>query len=334
MKDKPSLAGGDSLPAALFLALLVVIVVAFQSLNPAFLSMNNVYAMLNKISMISIAAVGLTFVIIAGKCDMSFHLNACCCGMFMAFLIADHRIPAPVTVALGLLLGGLWGWFTGFAVSRFKFPDVITSIAVGSIGFGAAYFFHDGAYIYLLGENDLIMTSTRIAGAPLPIFIMLIVVVSSYLVLEKTAIGRKFYAVGANMKASYLSGVNVGAFIAAAFVICGAFASLTAMLLTSEQGYGNVSVTQAILMQCFCATYMGWSIFKKPCVHGTFLGAVFISVISIGFASINISYYWSNFVISVLLVIALFISKSRVRIRTEDAPRIGSVPANSKGAEV
>ncbi|MDR1581125.1 MAG: hypothetical protein LBS35_12270, partial [Synergistaceae bacterium] len=136
------------------------------------------------------------------------------------------------------------------------------------------------------------------------------------------------------MKSAYLSGVNVGGYIAAAFVISGAFASLTAMLLTSEQGYGNVSVTQAILMQCFCATYMGWSIFKKPCVHGTFLGTVFIAIISIGFASINISYYWSNFVISVLLVVALFISKSRVRIRAEDTPRVNAVPGNSKGAEV
>jgi ribose/xylose/arabinose/galactoside ABC-type transport system permease subunit len=276
--------------------------------------------MLNKISMISIAAVGLTFVIIVGRCDMSFHLNACCCGMFMAFLIADYRVPVLATVFLGILLGGLWGWFSGFAVSRFKFPDVITSIAVGSIGFGAAYFFHDGAYIYLLGERDLMLTSTQIFGAPLPVFIMLFIVVKSYLILEKTAIGRKFYATGVNMKAAYLSGVNVGFFIIAAYVVCGAFAALTAMMLTSEQGYGNVSVTQAILMQCFCATYMGWSIFKRPCVHGTFLGAVFIAIISLGFASINISYYWSNFVISMLLIVSLFISKSRVKVKALDSP--------------
>ena len=81
------------------------------------------------------------------------------------------------------------------------------------------------------------------------------------------------------------------------------------MIMTARQGYGNVKITMSILMPCFTAVYIGMSVFKRPCVTGTFLGALLVTVISTGFTSINIPFYWSNLVTGFVLIAAIMLSK-------------------------
>jgi len=73
----------------------------------------------------------------------------------------------------------------------------------------------------------------------------------------------------------------------------------------------------SILTPCFTAVYIGKSVFKKPCIIGTFLGALLVTVISTGFTSINIPFYWSNLVTGIVLIIAILLSgagqKTKVR---------------------
>ena len=57
-----------------------------------------------------------------------------------------------------------------------------------------------------------------------------------------------------------------------AYVICGTLAALAATIMTAKQGYGNVKIGMNLLMPCFTAVYIGMSVFKRPCVIGTFLG--------------------------------------------------------------
>ena len=161
------------------------------------------------------------------------------------------------------------------------------------------------------------LSEMRIAGIPLPVYIMVVIVVASYFLLERSKFGRGFYAVGATEKTAYLSGVNVNLILISAFIICGVLAAIAAMIMTARQGYGNVKITMSILTPCFTAVYIGKSVFKKPCVIGTFLGALLVTVISTGFTSINIPFYWSNLVTGIVLIIAILLSgagqKTKVR---------------------
>ena len=318
MKKIKQLFTPERLPVVLFALLFVAVLITFQALQPAFLSLTNLINIAKSVSTTVIAAVGLTFVITTNRSDISFYMAACFSGELMAWLVSQHWHPILAIIA-GTISGMIWGAISGVAVGRFKLPDIITTIAIGSIGFGMAYIFSDGAFIMenFIEAKAHYLSEMRIAGIPLPVYIMVVIVVLSYFLLERSKFGRGFYAVGATEKTAYLSGVNVNAILISAYVICGVLAAIAAMIMTARQGYGNVKITMSILTPCFTAVYIGKSVFKKPCVIGTFLGALLVTVISTGFTSINIPFYWSNLVTGIVLIVAILLSgagnKTKVR---------------------
>ena len=241
MKKLKQLLTPERLPVVLFALLFVAVLITFQALQPAFLSLTNLINIAKSVSTTVIAAVGLTFVITTNRSDISFYMAACFSAELMAWLVSKHWHPVMAILA-GTVSGLLWG--------------AISGVAVG------------------------------IAGIPLPVYIMAVIVVLSYFLLERSKFGRGFYAVGATERTAYLSGINVNLVLISAYVICGVLAAIAAMIMTARQGYGNVKITMSILTPCFTAVYIGKSVFKRPCVIGTFLGALLVTVISTGLTGI------------------------------------------------
>ena len=168
------------LPVVLFALLFIAVLVTFQLLQPSFLSLENIINIAKSVSTTVIAAVGLTFVITISRSDISFYMTACFSGVFMAWLVSKGWHPALAVVA-GLASGLAWGGISGVAVGRFKLPDIITTIAIGSIGFGMGYIFSDGAFIMenFIESQAHYLSELRILDVPLPVYIMLVVVVLS-----------------------------------------------------------------------------------------------------------------------------------------------------------
>lgn len=310
----------DSLPIIVFVLMFIVIIAIFRILQPGFLQMSSIYSILRKIASISLAATGLTFIIIIGKFDMSFHLVGCFTGVCFCFLMVKMGIPPFIAAILTVVFGSLWGAVTGLLVSKLKFPDIITSIAVGSIAYGAGYLFSNAAYIYLHEDFEKAIAYKNIFTVPLPIWIMIIILIICYWLMEKTEIGRKFYAVGANPKAAYLSGINVNRITLIAFMLGGALVAFTGMFMNAEQGFASVTTTQSILPQGFSAVFIGWAIFKKPCIHGTLFGAALSVVITLGMAQLNLPYFWGNLATACILVVALLISIIKYNDRSAMIP--------------
>lgn len=306
----------EFIPVIVFSLLLISIIIAFRIMMPGFLQSTSVYSILRKIASISLAAAGLTFIIVIGKVDMSFNLIGCSTGIAFCWLMVNLGIHPFAAVLLTLLYGGLWGFITGVLVSKLKYPDIITSIAMGSIAYGFGYLFSNAAYIYLHNEFEKAIAYERIMTVPLPIWIMIIVLGICYWIMEKTEIGRKFYSVGANPKAAYLSGINVSAIVITAFVLGGVLVSFTGMFMNAEQGFGAVNTTLSILPQCYSAVFIGWAIFKRPCIHGTIFGASLTSIITLGMAQMSLPYYWGNMVNAMILVTALMISLIKFKDRS------------------
>ncbi len=300
----------DKLPVVLFAILFIAVITTFQILQPQFLSSANIINIAQSVSTTVIAAIGLTFVISINRSDISFYMTCCFCGVLMAWLVSIGWHPVPAII-VGVLMGSVWGFISGFAVGQLKLPDIITTIAIGSIAFGLGYIFSDGAFIMtnFIEYKTHYLSQYVLFGIPLPVYIMIVVILIAYYVLERSKLGRAFYAVGATEKAAYLSGINVNKIIIIAYMICGTLAALAAMIMTAKQGYGNVKIGMNLLMPCFTAVYIGMSVFKRPCVIGTFLGALLVTCISTGFTSINITYFWSNLVTGIVLIVAIMLSK-------------------------
>ncbi|MCG8482201.1 MAG: ABC transporter permease [Clostridia bacterium] len=296
-----------------FMVLFLIVVIVFQSLNQSFLTPASIINMLKTVSATAIAGLGLTFVIIISHSDISFYMSCCFSAMLMAWLIQQGF--HPVIAILGGLIGGIfWGLISGIAIGKFKLPDIISTIAIGSIAFGAAYIFSDGTFIYdnFMESGIRNLSEFNILGMPLPIYIMLGLYLMAYIILEKSKLGRDFYAVGANKKSAFFSGINVNRIIIAAFIVSSVLAAVSAMISTAAQGNGNVKIGLNLLMPAFTSIYIGWSVFRRPCVIGTFLGALFTTMMTNGFIIINIPFYYGDLVIALVLLFAILISKIEI----------------------
>lgn len=305
---------------AAFFVLFAVICLTFQAFKPSFLSPDSVVTMLKTGARTAIAALGLTFVIVVNHSDISFYMSCCFSSMLMAWLIAKGVHPVPAVLA-GLVAGVIWGAFSGLAVGKFKLPDIISTIAIGSIAFGGAYIFSDGAFIYdnFHTSGIIALSEGRILGVNTSVWIMIVLYVIAYIVLERSRWGRQFYATGSNKKAAFFSGIKVNRIITIAFIISGTLAALAAIIADAAQGQGNVKIGLNLLMPCFSAIYIGWSVFRKPCVIGTFFGALLATVITSGFTVLSIPYYWSDLTMALVLILAIGMSK--VEFKAKDTGR-------------
>ncbi len=310
----------DSKSIITFLFLLVLVFVAFGFLHKQFLSTRNLSNLLKHAAVNSLFALGALFVVVVGHFDLSFHLVCSLGGMTTSYLIANEVAVIPSILA-GLLVGGIFGLGNGLAVGRLRLPDMVTTIATGAIAWGFAWIYSDGAYIWKNATTSgiLLINDALVLQIPLPVILMLALYVLSYLVLHLSRYGRCFYSTGENRTAAIFSGLNVRAYVTAAFIICAALASLGAIIGNASQGSGSVRVGMVYLLPAYATIFLGSAVFRKPTVHGTFLAALFISIMLNGFTLMAVPYYYSDFIIGLVLLVALGLSSDMVlkrRVRT------------------
>jgi ribose/xylose/arabinose/galactoside ABC-type transport system permease subunit len=297
-----------------FFTLFAAVCLVFQFFNHTFLLPNSIVTMLKTGAINAVAALGLTYVVIVSHSDMAFYQTSCFSAMTMAFCISLGANPFLAVLA-GVAAGVIWGLVPGLAIGKWKLPDMISTIAIGSIGFGAGYIFSDGAIIYTNFHTSGIinLSEYRFLGIPISVWVMLALYVLSWFVLDRSRIGRAYYATGSNKKAAFFSGVNVNRTVIAAFMVSGGMAALAAIIYSAAQGQGLVKIGLNFLMPCFSAIYIGWSVFRRPCVIGTFFGVLLSTVITTGFTIMSIPFWWSDMTLAFVLLLAIGLSKIEIK---------------------
>jgi ribose/xylose/arabinose/galactoside ABC-type transport system permease subunit len=278
-------------------------------MTDGFFTLKNIAGIFKHVAIIAIAALGVTFVVVVGHTDISFYMIACFGAMLMSWTIS-LGLPGFPALLIGLLGGLVFGIASGAAVGIAKLPDIIITIAIGTIAFGCAYLFSDGSKIYQNFRQSGIsfLNDGSIIGIPSPIFIMVVLYFIGFFVLELTTVGTFFYAMGSNKIAAYYSGINVPKFVMSAFIICVLLGTLAGEINTASVGNGEVKTALTFLLPCYTSVFIGNAIFRRPCVIGTFMGALLLQIVSNGFNHLNIKFYISDLSTAVLLVVALFIS--------------------------
>lgn len=296
-----------------FAAILAVVAGIFWSQNAAFLSTGNLRALMRHMSVQGLAALGLTFVIVVRHFDLSFPGVASLGAMTLGWLIAIG-MPLWVAVAGGLGIGAAVGLVNGIAVARFRMPDIVTTIATGGMAVGFSYFYSDGTSIsenfFMSGILDL--NDQKFLGLDKPFAILMGAAIVGIILLHASRFGDGFYATGQNPRAAHFSGIPTRGLIIAAFAICGMMACLSITLLVASSGAANVTAGNQLLMPAFAAVYLGAALFGRPSVGATLAGTLLMSTMLNGFTLLAIPYYYSDAIVSTVLIIAIAIFDPRV----------------------
>ncbi len=311
--EKPRLRLGQQFGIALAL---IAEIALFAILSPYFFSSENFLNVSLQISITAIIAVGMTLVILTAGIDLSVGALVAFTGV-AATSILKLDVPYPLALTLCLLGGMLVGIFSGAMAgvftTRFNITPFIVTLALMTIWRGASYIVTDGRPVWGLPEQFALLGNGRLFAIPVPTIIMLGVYVAAHVVLTRTPFGRYIYAVGGNREAARLSGINTNAVLMAVYMICGALASLSGILLSSRMNSGQPNAGLMYELDVIAAVVVGGtSLFGgRGSVIGTLLGAMLIGILRNGLNLLNVNSYVQQVVVGVVILLAVLIDNLR-----------------------
>lgn len=236
MKTTSPFARIMSVPGMPMTLVLVLTVVVFQLLNPVFLDGNTIGNYLTNGIPIILLTLGVAIVIIGGGIDLSVGTVAGLSAGTTMFALVQGA-PLALGIAVGCGTGLLFGLFNGFLVAYLKINDFIATLATLNIAAGLLVVLSQvqplqGVSVPGFAE----LTKGTLFGIPTSFFIAGVLFVIAQLLLAKTIIGRRLYAVGISAQASNVAGVSVPYLRLFTFAASGLLAGVAGVLLASRLG--------------------------------------------------------------------------------------------------
>ncbi len=298
--------------AILFLVFAITIVVAFWLAQPRYISERNILAILRQMSVNGIASIGLTFVIVLRRFDLSLAGVASFAAMTLgAILSATDNLLLSVLGSIGI--GSLCGLISGILVARVKLPDVVTTIGIGSIAGGMAFLY--GVSIFssnFFSSGILRINDSMLWLVPLPVVLLAATGVIAYYFLHLSRYGQSFYAVGESPLTARLSGIATKTYVAAAFATCGAAVGAAVVLNVAAVGAASVNSGSRVLLPAYTAVYLGAALFGGATIPATLAGALLMALLLNGFSILSLPYYYSDAVVSLILITAIAIFRPEI----------------------
>ncbi|GEO06043.1 ribose ABC transporter permease [Adhaeribacter aerolatus] len=291
------------------LVALLVLCTALTIITPKFLTLPNIMIILTQVTINALLAFGVTFVIITGGIDLSVGSVVAVTSVVTATFARADNYPLVVPLALGLLVGLAFGSLNGLAITKGKVPAFIVTLGTMTIGRGLALILSKGRPISNLSDSFNYIGSGNLLGIPLPILILIVVFIICTLLLRKTIMGRYVYAVGGNEQAARASGINVNQVKLFVYTLGGGLAALAGIILTSRISTGQPNVGIGFELSAIAAAIIGGTSTSGGVgtITGTLLGALLIGVISNSLDLLNVSSYYQQVVMGLIIIGAVLL---------------------------
>ncbi|WP_445503446.1 ABC transporter permease [Microvirga sp. G4-2] len=263
---------------------LAFLIAVFSFTAPNFFSPENFVTLMQQTSVIAIIAVGMTMVIIAGEIDLSVGAMVGLSGTLFALLVVQAGLPMFVACSAVLALAALVGCFTGMLRVVWAIPTFITTLGLLSALRGTAFYISEGLTIGPLPSSLAFIWYGHVLGLPVPVWAMLIVIATGWIVLTQTRFGRHIYAVGGNAVTASRYGVRVGSLRIAVLVIVQLLAALAGVMLVGRLNAGSATVGELMELDVIAAVIVGGTSLNGGAgrIIGTILGVFFVAVLRNG----------------------------------------------------
>jgi ribose transport system permease protein len=295
---------------------LVVLCLALFIATPDFLTTQNLLNIGIQVSTVAVLAFGMTFVIVAGGIDLSVGSVAALSAMSSGWLFASAGIPGGLALVGGLVVGLLAGAINGLATAYGKLPSFIATLAMLSVARGLTLVISDGRPIKTPAEVSFL--GSDLGFVPMPIVIVVLAALAASFLLNRTVIGRSMYAVGGNAEAARLSGLPVKHIRVTVFALAGLFAALAGLLLAGRLDSAQPQAAAGYELDAIAAVVIGGASLSGGLgkISGTFVGALVLVVIRNGLNLLNVTSFWQQVVIGVVIALAVGVDVLRRKSRS------------------
>lgn len=304
---------------------LFVLCLALSLLSDKFLTGANFWNVLRQISVNVCISTGMTLVVLTAGIDLSVGSVLALSGAIAAGLLRNGvELPGANlfvgftvlgAVVAGLATGAGLGWFNGWAITRFKLPPFVATLAMLTIARGLTMLWTGGFPITGLGDSFDYLGTGWLLGIPVPVWISGLLVALAVLVTNKTRLGRYIYAIGGSESAARLSGVNVNRIKVIVYSLAGMLAAVGGLLVTSRLDSAQPNAGSSYELDSIAAVVIGGTSLAggRGSILGTVQGAVIIGVLNNGLVLLNVSPFWQQVVKGLVILLAVIIDKSNAK---------------------
>jgi ribose transport system permease protein len=286
---------------------------------PDFLKRSNLVAIVDRIVVIAVIAIGMTMVIITGGIDLSvgslIAVSAVISTTIMKMMGGLEASAWAVFAGFmaGILACGIIGGFGGFLVARFKVPSFITTLGIMLMGRGLAFMITGGFSIYQVPKSLTWLGQGTTYSIPNTVILLILLYFIAHIFMSHTRTGRHIYAVGGNEEAARLSGVHVKKILIFVYVLCGIAAGIGGSIQASQLNTGTPNMGIMYELYVIAAVVVGGTSLSGGSgkILGTLIGVFVISVIQNGMNLMGMESYTQQVVLGLVILIAVLLDRVR-----------------------
>ncbi len=298
-------------------AILFVALIALGLLNNRFLTLDNLLNQGRLTTEVGLIALPMTFIIVTGGIDLSVGSTVGLCAILLGYSWKTFDFPLPLAICFALFVGAAAGFLNGLVITKVRVPPLIMTIATLALYRGLAEGISQAhsvrgypEWFYFIGQADFL-------GVPAQLWLLLIAIVVSGIVLDRTTFGRTLYAIGNNETAARFSGLPVDRVKLIIYTLSGFMAGLSATVLVSRVTTTRSDMGMGYELDVIAAVVLGGtSIFGGlGTIWGTVVGIAMIQLLKDGLALTGVKGDATIVVIGAVLILSTLVASSLQRRR-------------------
>ena len=293
----------------------------FGSINPIYVSGDNLIDILNQSIIYGLMALGITGIIITGGIDLSVGSALAVISVCVSFMTVNGFHPILCIIG-GLILGLILGGINGVLVAKMKLQPFIATLGTMSIYRGAAYLLSDAKPILGVPIDFRSLVDGKIIGfLRISVVIFLVFALILHIILKKTRLGSYVYAIGGNEEAARLSGVVVDRIKIAIYSIGMLGTALAGIIQLGKLGAGDSSTGAGYELDAIAAAAIGGTSMAggRGTIIGTLLGAILFAGLKVGLIVVGVDTFWQYVARGVVILIAAYLEVAQRNIASRNA---------------
>lgn len=299
------------------LAVLVVMFIAATIISPSFISGTNILNVLRVSSLTLMIATGIALCMLVGGIDLSVGATIALTSiLFGRYFQIGRSIGEMIFGMVGILvLSAVIGAANGFCVAYLRLPPFLATYGIQQIVRGFAYLLTQGMVFSNFTETFKFIGGGSILGIHTPIIFAAILVAIVALVLTKTTMGRRLYAVGSNREAARYSGINVNGVLLGAYMLSGLIAGFAGIVYTSRLNCAEPTIGAEFAQEAIAAAAIGGISFKggHGNILGVIIGAIVLTLITNIMTLAGIDSNWQVGATGVIIILAVLMDRNTAK---------------------
>ena len=294
-------------------AALLMASIFFAVMSPRFLSGPNFSLILQQVMVVGVLAIGQTLIIITTGIDLSNGMVMALSGVLIASFASQKGLNPFLAILLGLVVAMVFGMLNGSLVTGIGLPAFIVTLGTMNIAYALTRIYTTSTISNLPKELTFLGDTFNVGGTAIAngTVLMLVLYAITWFLMKYTPAGRSVYAVGDNIEAARLAGLNTKRVLRGVYTLAGLAYGIAAVLQVARTGVGDPQAGQTSNLDSITAVVLGGtSLFGgRGSIVGTLIGALIVGVFRNGLQLLGVESTYQVLITGVLVIAAVSVDQ-------------------------